>query len=376
MAEKRDCYEILGISKSATDDEIKKAYRRMAKQYHPDANPGNAEAEEKFKEVNEAYSILSDSEKKANYDRFGYAGVDPSAGGGGFGGGFSGGFDMGDIFDMFGGMFGGSGSRGTRANAPMRGDDVGLRVTIDFQEALFGCKKDVSFQRIEHCHECGGSGAAKGTSPQTCRKCGGRGMINVQKRTPFGMMQSTQPCDECGGRGKTIQNPCKECRGSGNIRKSKTLEVNIPAGIDNGQRIALHGQGDCGANGGPAGDLIIQVAIRRHEFFVRDGFDLLLELPITFADAALGAKIEIPTPDGRGELTIPEGTQSGSTFAVRGKGVPKLNGRGRGDLLVTVVIETPKGLSKKQKELLKDFQDSMDDKNHAKKKNFFDKFKK
>lgn len=347
----------------------------MAKQYHPDANPGNKEAEEKFKEVNEAYSILSDSEKKANYDRFGYAGVDPSAGGGGFGGGFSGGFDMGDIFDMFGGMFGG-GSRGTRANAPMRGDDVGLRITIDFNEALFGCKKDISYSRIEHCVDCGGSGAAKGTSPQTCRKCGGRGMINVQKRTPFGMMQSTVACDECGGKGKTIPNPCKECRGSGNVRKNKTLEVNIPAGIDNGQRISLHGQGDAGLNGGPAGDLIIQVAVKRHEFFVRDGFDLLLELPITFADAVLGAKIEIPTPDGRGELTIPEGTQTDSTFAIRGKGVPKLNGRGRGDLLVTVVIETPKGLSKKQKELLKDFQESMEDKNHAKKKSFFDKFKK
>ncbi|MBR5278892.1 MAG: molecular chaperone DnaJ [Clostridia bacterium] len=375
MAEKRDCYEILGISKTATDDEIKKAYRRMAKQYHPDANPGNKEAEDKFKEVNEAYSILSDSEKKANYDRFGYAGVDPSAGGGGFGGGFSGGFDMGDIFDMFGGMFGGGG-RSQRANAPMRGEDVGLRITIDFNESLFGCKKDVSYTRIENCGECGGSGAAKGTSPQTCRKCGGRGMINVQKRTPFGMMQSTVACDECGGRGKTIQTPCKECRGSGTVRKNKTLEVNIPAGIDNGQRIALHGQGDCGTNGGPAGDLIIQVVIRRHEYFVRDGFDLLLELPITFADAALGAKIEIPTPDGRGELAIPEGTQTGSTFAIRGKGVPKLNGRGRGDLLVTVVVETPKGLSKKQKELLKDFQDSMDDKNHAKKKSLFDKFKK
>lgn len=376
MAEKRDCYEILGINKGASDDEIKKAFRRMAKQYHPDANPGNKEAEEKFKEVNEAYSILSDPNKKANYDRFGYAGVDPSAGGGGFGGGFSGaGFDMGDIFDMFGGMFGGSSSRGNYANAPMQGDDVGLRITVDFNEAVFGCKKDVSFTRVEHCHECGGSGAAKGTSPQTCRKCGGRGTINVQRRTPFGVMQSTTQCDECGGKGKTIQTPCKECRGSGTVKKSKTLEVNIPAGIDNGQRIALHNQGHCGVNGGPNGDLIIQVMVRNHEFFVRDGFNLHLELPITFSDAALGAKITIPTPDGNGELTIPEGTQSGSTFAVRGKGVPKLNGKGRGDLLVTVVIETPKGLSKKQKELLEKFSESLSDKNHAKRKSFFDKLK-
>lgn len=375
MADKRDCYEILGISKSATDDEIKKAYRKMAKKYHPDVNPDDKAAEEKFKEVNEAYSILSDPEKKANYDRFGYAGVDPSAGGGGFGGGFSGGFDMGDIFDMFGGMFGG-GMRGTNPNAPMRGDDVGLRLTIDFDDAIFGCKRDVSFTRIEHCADCGGSGAAKGTSAQTCRKCNGRGVINVQRRTPFGVMQSTTECDECRGKGKIIKEPCKTCRGSGTVRKSKTLEVNIPAGIDNRQRIALHGQGNCGENGGPAGDLVIEVSIRRHELFEREGFNLHLELPITFADAALGAKVVIPIPGGSGELTIPEGTQSGTTFSVRGKGVPKLNGKGNGDLLVTVVIETPKGLTKKQKELLEEFNESTKEKNHAKRKSFFDKFKK
>lgn len=375
MADKRDCYEILGISKSATEDEIKKAYRKKAKQYHPDANPGDKEAEEKFKEANEAYSILSDPDKKAKYDAYGYAGVDPSAGGGGFGGGFSGGFDMGDIFDMFGGMFGGGSTR-RNPNAPMRGEDVGVRITIDFDEAVFGCKKDISYSRIESCKECGGSGAAKGTSASTCRKCGGRGTINVQRRTPFGIMQSTAACDECGGKGKIIQTPCRECRGNGTVRKSKTLEVNIPAGIDNGQSIALKGQGDCGANGGPAGDLLIQVSIRRHEFFIREGYNIRYELPITFADAALGAKITIPTPDGMGELTIPEGTQSGSTFSVRGKGVPKLNGKSRGDLYVTVVVETPKGLSKKQKDLLKDFQENLQDKNHAKKKSFFDRFKK
>ena len=375
MADKRDCYEILGISKSATDDEIKKAYRKKAKQYHPDANPGDKEAEEKFKEANEAYSILSDPDKKAKYDAYGYAGVDPSAGGGGFGGGFSGGFDMGDIFDMFGGLFGGGSTR-RNPNAPMRGEDVGIRITIDFDEAVFGCKKDISYSRIESCKECGGSGAAKGTSASTCRKCGGRGTINVQRRTPFGIMQSTSQCDECGGSGKIIQTPCRECRGSGTVRKSKTLEVNIPAGIDNGQSIALKGQGDCGMNGGPAGDLLIQVSIRRHEFFIREGYNIRYELPITFADAALGAKITIPTPDGMGELTIPEGTQSGATFSVRGKGVPKLNGKSRGDLYVTVVVETPKGLSKKQKDLLKDFQESLQDKNHAKKKSFFDRFKK
>lgn len=375
MADKKDCYEILGISKSATEDEIKKAYRKKAKQYHPDANPGDKEAEEKFKEANEAYSILSDPDKKAKYDAYGYAGVDPSAGGGGFGGGFSGGFDMGDIFDMFGGIFGGGSTR-RNPNAPRQGEDVGVRITIDFNEAIFGCKKDISFTRVESCAECGGSGAANGTSASTCRKCGGRGTINVQRRTPFGVMQSTVACDECGGKGKTIQTPCRECRGSGTVRKSKTLEVNIPAGIDNGQSIALKGQGDHGANGGPAGDLIIQVSVRRHEFFIREGFNIRYELPITFADAALGAKITIPTPDGMGELAIPEGTQSGSTFSVRGKGVPRLNGKSRGDLYVTVVVETPKGLSKKQKDLLKDFQESLQEKNHAKKKSFFDRFKK
>lgn len=375
MADKRDCYEILGINKSATDDEIKKAFRRKAKEYHPDANPGDKAAEEQFKEVNEAYSILSDPDKKAAYDQYGYAGVDPSAGGGGFGGGFSGNFDMGDIFDMFGGMFGGGGAR-RNPNAPMRGEDIGVRVTIDFLDAVFGCKRDITFTRVEHCHECNGSGAAKGTSASTCRKCGGRGTITVQRRTPFGMMQSTAPCDECGGRGKTIQTPCRECRGSGTTRKNKTLEVNIPAGIDHGQRIALNGQGDSGANGGPNGDLLIQVAIRKHDLFVREGYNIRYELPITFADAALGAKITIPTPDGAGELTIPEGTQSGTTFSVRGKGVPRLNSKARGDLLVTVVIETPKGLSKKQKELLKEFSESMNDKNHAKSKSFFDRFKK
>ena len=376
MAEKRDCYEILGIDKSASSEEIKKAYRRKAKEYHPDANPGDKTAEEKFKEANEAYSILSDPDKKARYDQYGYAGVDPSAGGGGFGGGFSGGFDMGDIFDMFGGIFGGGSSSRRNPNAPTRGEDVGVRITIDFNDAVFGCKRDISFTRVENCHECGGSGAAKGTSASSCRKCGGRGTINVQRRTPFGMMQSTNVCDECGGSGKIIQTPCRECRGSGTVRKSKTLEVNIPAGIDNGQRISLNGQGDCGTNGGPNGDLLIQVSIRRHDLFVREGYNVRYELPISYADAVLGAKITIPTPDGQGELSIPEGTQSGTTFSVKGKGMPKLNSKSRGDLFVTVTVETPKGLSKKQKELLKEFQNSMNDKQHAKRKSFFDKFKK
>ena len=332
--QKRDCYEVLGVSKSASDSEIKKAFYKLAKQYHPDAHPGDKEAEAHFKEVNEAYSVLSDADKRARYDQFGWAGIDGAPGGGGSGfGGFGEGFDVGDIFgDIFGGMFGGGGSR-RNPNAPRRGDDIGVRVTLTFEEAAFGCKKEISYNRIESCPTCSGNG---GTGSETCTKCGGRGQVTVQQRTPFGYMQSTQPCDGCKGKGKIVKNPCKDCRGSGQTRKSKLIEVNIPAGIDNGQRISLRGQGNAGANGGPAGDLLVTVAVRGHEFFTRDGFDLLCDMPITFVEAALGAKLTIPTLEGQGELTIPEGTQSGTTFCVRGKGIQQLNGRGRGDLLVTV----------------------------------------
>ena len=377
MADKRDCYEILGISKDATDDQIKKAYRSMAKKYHPDANPNDKTAEEKFKEVNEAYSILSDPDKKARYDSYGYAGVDPTAAGfdGGFGG-FGGGFDMGDIFgDIFGGMFGGGGRR-SNPNAPSKGSDVSLRITISFEEAAFGCKKDISYTRIEGCSECGGSGAKKGTSATTCQRCGGRGRINVQQRTPFGVMQSTSDCPECGGKGRIIKEPCGECRGRGTVKKNKKLEVSIPAGIDNGQRVLLHGQGNAGSNGGPAGDLGITVMVREHSLFERDGVNIYLEMPVSFTDAALGAKIVIPTLEGSGELTIPEGTQSGSTFAVKGRGIPYVNGKGRGDLLVTVNVEVPKSLSKKQRRALEDFAESCDEKNYPKRKSFSDKIKK
>lgn len=286
---------------------------------------------------------------------------------------------MGDIFDMFGGMFGG-GARGGfssgGANARTRGDDIGLRVTVDFREALFGCKKEVSYNRVEKCAECGGSGAAKGSTPKTCGKCGGSGHINVRQRTVFGMMQSTAVCDECGGRGRIISDPCKACRGTGSVRKSKKLEVNIPAGIDDGQRIILHGQGNGGENGGADGDLIIEIGVRRDPLYRRDGFDLYYNLPVSFTEAALGAKVTVPTPDGSGELTIPEGTQSGATFSIRGKGVPKLNGRGRGDLLVTVTVETPKGLSRKQKELLEQLASESAEKNYPLKKAFAEKAEK
>ena len=373
--QKRDCYEVLGVSKGASDGEIKKAFYKLAKKYHPDANPGDKEAEASFKEVNEAYSVLSDADKRARYDQFGWAGIDGAPGGGGSGfGGFGEGFDVGDIFgDLFGGMFGGGGGSRRNPNAPRRGDDIGVRVTLTFEEAAFGCKKEISYGRIEACPTCSGNG---GTGSETCTRCGGRGQVTVQQRTPFGYMQSTQPCDACKGKGKIIKNPCKDCRGSGQIRKSKLIEVNIPAGIDNGQRISLRGQGNAGANGVPAGDLLVSVSVRGHEFFTRDGFDLLCDMPITFVEAALGAKITIPTLEGQGELTIPEGTQSGTTFCVRGKGIQQLNGKGRGDLLVTVEIEVPKGLGKKQKETLEKFGELCEDKHHSKRSSFFAKFKK
>ena len=382
MAEqKRDCYEVLGLQKGASESEIKKAFRNLAKQYHPDANPGDKTAEERFKEVNEAYSILSDSEKRARYDQFGWAGVDPSAGGGadfgGFGG-FGGGFDMGDIFgDLFGGIFGGGGGGGggsrRNANAPRRGEDVSVRLTLTFEEAAFGCKKEISYARVEDCPTCSGKG---GTGVETCKKCGGRGQVTVQQRTPFGYMQSMQACDACRGKGKTVKEPCKDCKGTGRLRRNKVIEVNVPGGIDNGQRISLRGQGNAGINGGSAGDLYVAITVRPHEVFTRDGFDLLCDLPITFVEAALGAKITVPTLEGQGELTIPEGTQSGSTFCIKGKGTQQLNGKGRGDLLVTVEVEVPKGLGKKQKDALAAFGELCEDKHYAKKNSFFSKFKK
>lgn len=374
MAEqKRDCYEVLGLQKGASDSEIKKAFYKLAKQYHPDANPGDKAAEERFKEVNEAYSVLSDSEKRARYDQFGWAGVDPSAGGGGGFGGFSEGFDVGDLFgDLFGGIFGGGGSR-RNANGPQRGEDVSVRLTLTFEEAAFGCKKEISYARVESCPTCSGSG---GTGVETCTKCGGRGQVTVQQRTPFGYMQSSQACDACRGKGKIIKNPCKDCRGVGLKRRDKVIEVKVPGGIDNGQRISLRGQGNAGTNGGPAGDLYVAIAVRPHEVFTRDGFDLLCDLPITFVEAALGAKVTVPTLEGQGELTIPEGTQSGTTFCIKGKGVQQLNGKGRGDLLVTVEVEVPKGLGKKQKDALAAFGELCEDKHYAKKNSFFSKFKK
>ena len=383
MAEKRDYYEVLGIGKNATDAEIKSAYRKLAKKYHPDLNPGNKEAEEKFKEVNEANDVLSDPQKRQRYDQFGFAGVDPNyaaangGGAGGFGGGF-GGVDLGDIFgDIFGGGFGGGfggfggGSSTRTANAPRKGHDIQASVILNFEEAAHGCSKKITINRQDTCPDCGGTGAAKGTSPETCPDCGGRGYVVTQQRTPFGVMQSQQPCSHCGGRGTIIRNPCKTCRGTGKTAARKSLEINIPAGIDDDQNIALRGQGDAGSNGGPAGDVIVHVTVKADPMFERDGYDVTIHVPITFSQAVLGDDVEVPTVDGRIVQHIPEGTQSGTKFRLRGQGIQYLNGRGRGDQYVIVDVEIPKKVTRAQREALKAFEDSMKEDNYEKRKGFF-----
>ena len=383
MAEKRDYYEVLGIGKNATDAEIKSAYRKLAKKYHPDLNPGNKEAEEKFKEVNEANDVLSDPQKRQRYDQFGFAGVDPNyaaangGGAGGFGGGF-GGVDLGDIFgDIFGGGFGGGfggfggGSSTRTANAPRKGHDIQASVILTFEEAAHGCSKKITINRQDTCPDCGGTGAAKGTSPETCPDCGGRGYVVTQQRTPVGVMQSQQPCSHCGGRGTIIRNPCKTCRGTGKTAARKSLEINIPAGIDDDQNIALRGQGDAGSNGGPAGDVIVHVTVKADPMFERDGYDVTIHVPITFSQAVLGDDVEVPTVDGRIVQHIPEGTQSGTKFRLRGQGIQYLNGRGRGDQYVIVDVEIPKKVTRAQREALKAFEDSMKEDNYEKRKGFF-----
>lgn len=377
MAEKRDFYEVLGVKKGVSEDELKKAYRKLAKENHPDLHPGDKECEARFKEINEAYEVLSDPDKRAKYDQFGHAAFDPSqgfGGGGGFGG-FEGFGGFGDIFsDIFGGGFGFGGGGGRNPNAPRKGDNLRATVNIKFEEAAFGVKKDVFVSKIEQCPDCKGTGCAEGTTAEVCPDCKGTGTVMSTKRTPFGMVQSSEQCPKCKGRGKIIHSPCKTCRSMGSVRRQHKVSVSIPAGIDDGQTISLKGQGNAGLNGGPAGDLLITVLVQPHARFERDGASILLDQEISFAQAALGAEVEVPTLDGKVKLNIPEGTQSGTTFRLKGKGVPFLRNGGRGDQFVTVNVAVPRGMTSTQKDALRQYAETMGE--TVEQKNIFGKRKK
>ncbi|MDE5557272.1 MAG: molecular chaperone DnaJ [Ruminococcus sp.] len=383
MAEKRDYYEVLGLQKGATDDEIKKAYRKKAREYHPDMHPDNPDAYvEKMQEVNEAYEVLSNPEKKSRYDQFGHAGVDPSYGGGGAGGfGGMGGFaDMTDIFEnLFGGFgFTSGGSSRSNANAPRRGSDIQEAVSISFMEACEGVKKELRINRMSTCEACKGTGADGSSTTEVCPDCKGRGTIRTTSQNSIfgGMVTSTKTCPHCSGKGKIIKNPCQKCRGVGRLRVQKTVSVDIPAGIDDRQTIRLSGQGDCGVNGGPSGDLLINVTVKSHSIFKREGFDIHCDIPVTYMEAVLGAEITVPTIDGDVKYNISEGTQTGTVFRLKGKGVKKINRTERGNQYVTIYVEVPKNLTKKQKDLLREFEASLSDKNYTKRQSFFEKLKK
>ena len=375
MAEnKRDYYEVLGVEKGASADEIKRAYRKAAMKYHPDRNPGDKEAEEKFKEVGEAYEVLSDDDKRARYDQYGFAGVDPNFNpGGGYGGGFGGGFDgFGDLGDIFGEFFGG-GSRRSTANAPRRGENVMSRLELTFEEAAFGCEKEVSVQRIENCSVCNGTGSADGVI-ETCSTCRGSGQVRTTQNFMGMSMQSTSVCPKCGGKGKVIKTPCNTCKGKGKVRRTQKIKVKVPAGVDEGQSVRVRGEGCVGSNGGPSGDVLVEIYIKRHAIFSRQNMDVLCEVPISFAQAALGAEIQVPTLDGKVPYTIPEGTQTGTTFTLPGKGIPEVgNPRRRGSQRFTVVVETPTRLTKEQKELLRQLDGTLEE--TPKRKKFFDTIK-
>ena len=380
MAEnKRDYYEVLGVNKDAGAEEIKKAYRKAAMKYHPDRNPGDKEAEEKFKECGEAYEVLSDADKKARYDQFGFAGVDPNygAGQGGYGGGFGGGFGgfggFGDIFGDLGDIFGGGGRRTATRNAPRRGEHVMARLELTFEEAAFGCEKEVSTQRIENCAACSGSGSADG-SVETCSRCRGTGQVASVSNFMGMQMQTQSTCPQCSGRGKVIKTPCNTCKGKGKVRRTNKVKVKIPAGIDEGQSVRVRGEGSVGSNGGVNGDLLVEILIRQHPIFSREYMDVLCEVPISFTQAALGAQIQVPTLDGKITYEIPEGTQTGKEFVLRGKGIPDVhNSRRRGDHRFTVVVETPTKLTREQKDLLRQLDSSME--STPKLKKFFDTLK-
>ena len=381
MAEnKRDYYEVLGVEKGASAEEIKKAYRKSAMKYHPDRNPGDKEAEEKFKELGEAYEVLSNDEKRQRYDQFGFAGVDPNygAGQGGnpFGGGFGGFGDFGDIFgDIFGSAFGGGARSSQSRNAPRRGENVGARLELTFEEAAFGCEKEVTVQRIENCGTCSGSGSADGVV-ETCATCRGVGQVRTTQNFMGMQMQSTSVCPNCSGQGKVIKNPCATCRGKGKVRRNQKIRVKVPAGVDAGQSVRVRGEGCVGFNGGPNGDVLAEVYIKRHPIFERDGMTVYCEVPISFTQAALGGEIQVPTLDGKVSFEIPEGTQTGKLFTLRDKGIPDVNNpKRRGDHRFTVVVETPTKLTKEQRELLLKLDETLDNKSTPKRKKFFDTLK-
>ena len=373
---KRDYYEVLGVEKSASAEEIKKAYRKKAMQFHPDRNPGDETAEEKFKEVGEAYEVLSDDDKRARYDQFGFQGVDPNFGGGaGFDGGFGGFGGFGDLGDIFGEFFGGGSRRAASQNAPRRGENVGARLDLTFEEAAFGCEKEVSAQRIENCASCKGSGSADGVI-ETCSQCHGTGQVRTVQNFMGMQMQSSTVCPSCSGRGKIVKTPCTICRGKGKVRRTQKIKVKIPAGVDEGQSVRVRGEGCVGSNGGPNGDLLAEVSIKRHPIFSRQNTDVYCEVPITFTQAALGAEIEVPTLDGKMKYDLPEGTQTGKAFVLAGKGIPYVNNpKRRGNQVFTVVVETPTKLTMEQKELLQKLDATMDSNGNPKRKKFFDTLK-
>ena len=377
MADKRDYYEVLGVEKGASAEEIKKAYRKAAMKYHPDRNPGDKEAEEKFKEAGEAYEVLSDDDKRARYDQYGFAGVDPNyAGGAGYGAGFDGfgGFGgFGDLGDIFGDLFGGGSTRRSGGqNAARRGQDVMTRLELTFEEAAFGCDKEVATYRVENCAACNGTGSADG-NVETCSKCHGTGQERVVQNFMGMQMQSTQPCSRCGGKGKIIKTPCNTCKGKGKVRRTKKINVKVPAGVDEGQSVRVRGEGDVGTGGAPNGDLLVKIQIRPHKEFQRQDYDVYSRVPISFAQAALGAEIEVPTLDGKVSYTIPEGTQTGREFILRGKGIPQVgNPKLRGDHHFSVVVETPTKLTNEQKELLRQFDGTVSRSVTPKRKGFQD----
>ncbi|WP_028783265.1 molecular chaperone DnaJ [Thalassobacillus devorans] len=369
---KRDYYDVLGVDKGASKDEIKKSYRKLARKYHPDVSE-EPDAADKFKEVKEAYEVLSDQQKRAQYDQFGHAGAQGQGGFGGFGGGAEDFGGFGDIFDMF---FGGGGGRRRDPNAPRKGADLQYTMTLGFEEAIFGKETDIEIPKEEECETCDGSGAKPGTTPETCPHCQGSGQLNEEQNTPFGRVVNRRVCHYCQGSGKIVKDKCNTCGGSGKVTKRKKIHVSIPAGIDEGMQIRIAGQGEAGANGGPAGDLFVVVRVQSHEFFERDGDHIFCEMPVTFAQAALGDELEVPTVHGKVKLKVPAGTQTGKTFRLKGKGAPNVRGGGHGDQHVKIRVVTPQNLTERQKELLREFNDisgnEATDEQHG---NFFQKMK-